>query len=284
MTFVGKLLVVVQVVLSIFFMAFAGAVFTVQQNWKTEAETVQKTLDQTKAELGNTLSEFDAFRKDNTEKLKAAENRTGVAEGQLVGVQTDLDLKSQSLTTAQTATEANIAVAKTATDEAADRRKEALKQRSVNNQLHATNDDQTTEILTLKDDKFNLNRTNKDYVTRYNQLLAQVQFYKKIVRDNGFSTDPADYEKAAPPPSVNGLVLNTEREKQQGTEYVEISIGSDDGLKKGHDLFVYRLDGETKYLGKIHLVYVEPDRAVGTVILRAKNGVIKEGDNVTTKL
>jgi len=31
-------------------------------------------------------------------------------------------------------------------------------------------------------------------------------------------------------------------------------------------------------------VYVTPDRAVGVVILRAKNGVIERGDNVTSKL
>ena len=34
MSFVGKILVVVQLVLSVLFMALAGAVFSVHQNWK----------------------------------------------------------------------------------------------------------------------------------------------------------------------------------------------------------------------------------------------------------
>src|SRR3970040_390648 len=38
MTFVGKVLVVVQVFLSLCFMAFAGAVYTVQQDWKAAHE------------------------------------------------------------------------------------------------------------------------------------------------------------------------------------------------------------------------------------------------------
>jgi len=66
-------------------------------------------------------------------------------------------------------------------------------------------------------------------------------------------------------------------------------LGSDDGLSKGHQLFVYRFGtiengNRPKYLGKIELVYVDPDKAVGTVIDAAKNGVIEKGDHVNSKL
>ncbi len=78
-----------------------------------------------------------------------------------------------------------------------------------------------------------------------------------------------------------------EKDKTNRTEFVEVSIGSDDGLLKNHLLDVYRSSaagGAPKYLGKIKIVYVTNDRAVGQVVQAAKNGIIERGDNVTTRL
>ena len=51
MTTVGKILVVLHLVLSVIFMAFAGAVFTAQKNWRTAAEASDKALKTTKTKL-----------------------------------------------------------------------------------------------------------------------------------------------------------------------------------------------------------------------------------------
>ena len=99
--------------------------------------------------------------------------------------------------------------------------------------------------------------------------------------------EAAELAGQQPPPVVEGVVMDARKSARQGTEFVEISLGSDDGLAKGHSLFVYRgANGgdRGKYLGKIEIVYVTPDKAVGTVVERAKNGVIQKGDNVTSKL
>ena len=64
MSFVGKVLVVVQVVLSICFMGFAGAVFTAQNNWRNESlkykdnvASLQKSMDELESEFNNKLTE-----------------------------------------------------------------------------------------------------------------------------------------------------------------------------------------------------------------------------------
>jgi hypothetical protein len=69
-------------------------------------------------------------------------------------------------------------------------------------------------------------------------------------------------------------------------QFVELSIGSDDGLLKGNELDVVRISGNDRsdWLGKVRVVDVGPDWAVAEIILPAKNGIIQEGDNVTTKL
>jgi len=120
---------------------------------------------------------------------------------------------------------------------------------------------------------------------RHTQLLEQVAFLRKVVRLNHLSTEPADYaDKSTPPPNVTGLVLNTLPGQRQRATLIEISIGSDDGLAKGNELDVYRSSGKGAYLGKIRLVYVTPDKSVGELIEKTKNGVIQRGDNATTKL
>ena len=49
MSFIGKVLIAAQLVMSLLFMAFAGAVFNMHQNWKEKHDAVAKTLSETQA-------------------------------------------------------------------------------------------------------------------------------------------------------------------------------------------------------------------------------------------
>ena len=80
-------------------------------------------------------------------------------------------------------------------------------------------------------------------------------------------------------PSVDGFVSKTQR--KNGVMLVEISIGSDDGLKPGHTVEVFR---NTKYKGRLEILKTAPDRAVGRVDVRFQQGPIQEGDRVATRL
>ena len=64
---------------------------------------------------------------------------------------------------------------------------------------------------------------------------------------------------------------------------MEISIGQDDGLRVGQELNVYRLEPRAKYIGKVKLVSVYPDKAVADLIGTTVNGLkVQEGDNVSS--
>jgi hypothetical protein len=72
---------------------------------------------------------------------------------------------------------------------------------------------------------------------------------------------------------------------------VEINIGSDDGLIRGHELTIYRFDRRatplrrrpTEYIGRIRVLVTDPDEAVGKVIELLEGEKIKEGDTVTAR-
>lgn len=72
---------------------------------------------------------------------------------------------------------------------------------------------------------------------------------------------------------VDGVVLVVRK------DLVEISIGSDDGLRKGHRLDVYR---ESTYLGRVAVRRTAPDRAVAEIIPAFHKGQIRKGDVVRT--
>jgi len=78
---------------------------------------------------------------------------------------------------------------------------------------------------------------------------------------------------------VRGVVSKTQREN--GVQLIEISVGADDGVKKGNTVEVFRGD---RYLGRAEIIRTDPDRAVGRVMREFQQGQIQEGDHVATKL
>jgi hypothetical protein len=62
-------------------------------------------------------------------------------------------------------------------------------------------------------------------------------------------------------------------------ERVTISIGADDGIVTGEVLYLFRAGPKSRYLGKVRVVSVECDSAVGQIVARAR-GLVQEGDGV----
>jgi len=124
-----------------------------------------------------------------------------------------------------------------------------------------------------------------------NQLLNQLQAIKdrnmslaqelanaqSVLRKYGLKPHPELYEDV--PPQVEGVVLAV---TNQGN--VEISIGSDDGLVKGHKLDVYRAGPVSTYLGRIEVIEAAPDRAVCRIIPEYRKGEMQRGDFVASRI
>jgi len=108
------------------------------------------------------------------------------------------------------------------------------------------------------------------------QLTEQVAGMTSVMNAEGIdpSTDPSGVV-----PTVDGFV--TQIRRADGAQLVELTIGSDDGLKAGNTVEVYR---GTRYLGRVEILRTSPDKAVGRVDRRFQQGQIQEGDRVATRL
>lgn len=285
MTFVGKLLVIIQLVLSICFMALAGAIFTRQQTWQATAVAAQQqvaslqvALDETEKLLKTEITTLESERDRALNEKTTADNQLALAIQESENRQDDLDTLNLELTTQK-------ALSDITSTEATMRREEALTMRRINQQQADELNKQNARVRQKEDENFNMDVERKSLVSRYNELLSNVAVYRRVLASNGFSTDPKAYSRSsAPTPLVYGEVLETKKSGRAGRELIEVSIGSDDGVRQGTLLYVYRVGDRNKFLGQIRLELVTPDRSVGIVVSRAKNGVIERKDYVTTRL
>lgn len=288
MSYVGKILVIVQVVLSLLFMAFAGAVFSMHQNWlgKYEAEkgnaaALQTTLGEVQEQLNIARSEHATALSE--EKARAdrlqAENLTLDAEAKRLTVEVEKKEAQR---------EESTGLAEAKQQEAMFRQQEAVKQRIENEKLRAALNEESAKVRDLQDSVFTRDVTLEELRKRYNNMLAKMAYLERVVAVNHLETDPDIVEKMKlPPPPVEGLVVEVKKNRANRVDYVQLSIGSDDGLIVSHELDVVRLNAEdntSHYLGTVEVVDVQPDSAVARVILPAKNGIIQKGDTVTSKL
>ena len=285
MTFLGKIVIVVQVVLSLMFMAFAGAVFTAQTSWRDQARTLAEQLEADSSSFGQQITdlqdkntELDSGMKDEEDEKRRFEAKAGGLEAQLAQLQEENRKDKEAL--AQVTEQARVNG-----DEAEERRKEAEKIRNENERLIDVTGQQAKQLRTKEDEIHTLELAGVAKAKKQVSLLREVKDLKDYIASIGKRFDPEEIKAGKTlPPVVTGVVVAVLKNKRGQVEMVEISLGSDDGLARGHSLSIYRTKGKGKYLGEIRMDYITPDRAVGMIIDRAKTGIIQKGDNVTTKL
>ena len=99
----------------------------------------------------------------------------------------------------------------------------------------------------------------------------------EVLRFFGKKPEPTLYPG---PPDVDGFVLAT-----PGGGLVEISLGEDDGLLKGHLLQVVRsAAGQGTYVGKIEVLKTDPDRSVCKIDPKYLKSNVQRGDRVFSRL
>ena len=111
------------------------------------------------------------------------------------------------------------------------------------------------------------------------QLLADAENYRGILTKAGI--DAAVY-------ADQPLPLDARVTKVADTttgRLVSISVGADQGLRRGHALDAYRVAGTSaSYLGRVEVVEAQRDQAVCKVLPNFQRGVIQEGDRVSSQL
>jgi Skp family chaperone for outer membrane proteins len=280
MNLVGKIFIVLILITSVFFMAIAMAVYATHKNWRDVVVApdvgLQARLDKAKAEnkaltdeAENLKKQFDAEKAAKTQALAKLESELEVARGELKALdakQAELEKAKREAVAAMNATQEN----------ATGYRKEVEGQRTAIEDARKDRDLHFKEVVKLTDE-LNQAANEKDLLRKRTEELAKdVAKADQVLRKFGFDKNK-DYSDR--PPTVDGIITHV----TQGV--VEISIGSDEGLMKGHKLEVYRIGGgQNAYVGRIEVVRTEPSRAVCRIDPKFQNSNMMVGDRVASKI
>jgi LPS O-antigen subunit length determinant protein (WzzB/FepE family) len=276
MNWLGKVFVVVILIMSLVFMGLSMAVYATHKNWKTVSEGLAKEVTQLKAEKEAETSAHnrrveDLEREVTAEKqqaVKAEAERVSLAEHN-VQIQTELDGLKQNQRDHIAAVASTQAINQTLAGEVGDLRQKIRGEQQTRDRVFKRALDATEE----------LNQAAGEYQNareRSDQLTKQVAGMTTVMREKGI--DPATNPNAVVP-TVEGVVSGTKR--AGGAQLIEVTIGSDDGLKTGNTLEVSRGD---KYLGRLEVIQTSPDKSVGRVDRNFQQGQIQEGDRVATRI
>jgi regulator of replication initiation timing len=282
MTLLGKFLVVMQLVLSFLFLAFAGAVFTAQTNWRAATETARKNLADEQRKAADALTAKQTELDQLQATFAALDNEKKTLEGRakaLADENAALDADNKKL---KQSVDSGRTIAELTSQEADERVKEAALQRARNAELTDSRNQTLALLNETRDQLFALELQTKQTAERYEQLLKDVGVMRAFLSSKDLTTDVKQMTVAtAPPPALEGRIEEARKEKKGSRIFVTISLGSDDGLVTGHQLTVFRGD---KYLGEVRLEEVLADQSVGVIVRTAPNSTIQAGDYVISKL
>lgn len=278
MTFVGKILVIVIMAFALMFLGISTVVFSTATNWKEATAAAKKQV----AELQKKNSDADAKTKDLEKDLAKAKTEHDAATQRLQQTIAQLTTDIEAIRGEATKARAEVATAQvnaqSALEEAEHSRAEAERLREQKLAVEKQANDFKLQQSELNDQIRILTR-ERDVAKKNADVLRETSAkFSALLRQHGLSDDIKLVKGLESPPSVHGEVSRVGQNNR-----VELTIGSDDGLVVGHELFLWRLKPKSDYLGKVRIISVDPDQAVGVVIGGPIQGKkVKEGDIVSS--
>ena len=283
MNLVGKIFTVVIAVMCIVFASFALMVHAAHKNWRelvlgpdgdpskgyqgmleAAKEKNDGLLQENKRIAQNRITDRDRYEK-TIKDLQAAKDGLTTDRQNLDKENGRLVAQDRERDAADKAVHQTLDALRVEADNLRKELQQAVDERQkVYDKLVASNDSATT----LEADKQRIEKLLRDLAAVNTRTKNVLEYYK--VSEAGMAKDP--------PPGVY-LVTAVPR-----LDIVEISVGSDDGIRKGHRFAVTR-PATGKYLGDIEVIQVNSSyRAVCRVDKATQTAQIQKGDYVQANL
>ncbi len=282
MTLLGKIFTVLIFMMSLLFLGFSITVYSTHKNWKevvlrndpTNPGLKQQLQQRTEAvqQLRNELKQVKA---DLAKERAARAAALAVVSSKLTQKVADTEKISAEVTDVTNKNKTLLSQLETAQNEVIKLSEEAKVLRGTIRTVQAERDKQFMEMVKLRDQNHEVQGTLEQVQERSDELALQVSAMRRVLLKKGLSENT---NVDGIPPRLDGIVTAV---AAGPNTLVEISVGSDDGLDPGHELFVYR---DRTYLGKIVIRKTSPNRAVAEVIKNTVRGQMRKGDRVATKL
>ena len=275
MNLLGRLLIVLILVGSIIFMSFSVVLYATHTNWRERATTLQKQLDDKNKDLNKLQTLKDTM--ETTLKLEAKRQMDSV----VALTETVRQLTNDNAKARDDVADLNVQLTEqTRVTELSLNELNALRERldgASKAYFDAQNDwvSMSNQLTKKQDEAHSLALQLATYQSVCTQLAKDYAATVEVLRIHNLSPDPALYTRK-PPAGIHGVVTEV---RPRGV--IEISVGSDSGLAKGHQLDVVRnREGRGSYVGKVEITETKPDRAIAIVMPEFRRGSVQLDDEV----
>lgn len=278
MNLMGKIFTLLIFFMSICFLVIAVMVGASHRNWKLAATEMKAQADQARSRVRDVQASTTEMEKRLASEQVARAFQLSQLESQLTRAQADLLLKE-----AQLRKETEIAQGHLANLEQAELR---LKQQDAElADLRNNNDKLVEDIRSKFKDVRDLTNQNFDLANqkalleeKQSDLTATVAKQSKVMTANGLTEDSlVDHI----PAKIDGVVTQVGSDESM----FAISLGTDDGIRIGHVVDIFRKASGTaaRFVGKGTVVNTKVDLAAVRINRDFMVDTVKEGDHVTTK-
>ncbi len=277
MTLLGKSFSVIIMLLSLVFMVLSLAVNASHRNWRdvvlgdngyvARIEKFTRENEQLTDAKARIQADLDREQASRRTALAAMQTQQDQLEGELeaaLAKNQQLEAKNTELSQLDRARAEEL---QKLTEETKVLRKGLRDEQAKRDQLFAETLDLTNKMNVLRGDKQTLQ-------LRLDSMAKKETRYKEVVDAKGIDISEPLH---GAPPKINGNVLIIKRDRG----LVELSIGEDDGMRSGHELEVSR---QGRYIGRLRIRSVEPNRSVAEILRDYAEGIILEGDRVDTTI
>ena len=121
---------------------------------------------------------------------------------------------------------------------------------------------------------FELTAKREQLLRKEADLAAQLAKLQKVMKARGLGENDL---VASIAPKIEAVVTAV----GDNNATFAVAIGSDDGLRRGHEMDIYR---SNRHVGRGVVVLAQNNRSVLSIVKGMMNDIVREGDNVTTKL
>jgi hypothetical protein len=282
MTILGKILVFIILVLALLQAALHIMFHVSQANWVDGYAKLKQTNTTMAAEIGAYQTERDEARAERDKAVNEMQTQVAMLQKQLKDeLDKSTQLGGQLAGKQENITKIDAVVGSATTDIQRHQTEVKLLEDAVKDKdtrigdLVKSNNDLRERTVQAEITSRTLGGRNQDLEAKLEDMSKELI---KIKTSGGGSSGTSTVTAKNPPPSqVEGLITKTDP-----TGMVTISIGSDAGLLKGHDLEVFRMN-PPRYLGTIRIMDVRPNEAVGRPVAKPL-GPMQQGDRVASHI
>jgi hypothetical protein len=261
--------------MSIMFMSFSVVIYATHTDWKKRSEETSAKLKESETHKKQLADARDNMIREFNEELSRRRAVIADLETKVEELSKENKRYQDELTQLNEEKEKGIASVKLSHESMQSLRAEVDGLRKDLRKAQEEWARLNTELVAKTDEAHELALQLTNYRSVGEKLLQDYRDAVDVLKKHGLKPQPELYT-GIPPKGIQGLVTEV---RPKG--WVEISIGEDSGLVRGHELDVVRnIDGRSSYIGKIKVERTEADRAAATIIPEFRRGTVQRGDSV----